>query len=124
MLLLQEFGGSVRFSASWRQTYMRHCGFDHWTSEVRLHRSVCSDLLYQPFLCATTPLRSAWISRDNIPRIDAANLTPAKFRARFEQRNVPVIITGVVSCFSNAQHALPARCIARPTAGISLMRAP
>ena len=93
--LSQEFGGDFRFSGNWRQTYVRRCSPREWTSSVRLSKPVCSDLLYQPWLCATTPLRREWLSRDNIPRIAADDLSRDVFREQFEQRNVPVIITGL-----------------------------
>ena len=92
----RSLGGDFRFSESWRQTYIRRCGRHDWTSSARLSKPVCSDLLYQPWFCATTQLRSEWLSRDNIPRIAADELTRDIFRAQFEQPNVPVIITGLV----------------------------
>ena len=99
----------MRFSKTWRQTYVRRCGHDGWSSNVRIHSAVCSDLLYQPWLCATTPVRSEWLERDNIPRISAADLTREEFRARFEETNTPVIITGLVSC-RRAPHVMRSSC--------------
>ncbi len=94
----------MRFSKSWRETYIRRCGHDQWSSNARIRSAVCSDLLYQPWLCATTAVRSEWLDRDNIPRISVAKLTRETFRARFEEPNLPVIITGLVSC-RRALHA-------------------
>ncbi len=98
VLPTQEFGGDVHFSKCWRETYIRRCGHDQWSRIARIRSAVCSDLLYQPWLCATTAARSDWLDRDNIPRISAAKLTRENFRTRFEEPNMPVIITGLVRC--------------------------
>ena len=55
-----------------------------------------SDLLYQPWFCATTDLQDEWLERDTIPRRPAAGLTLAQFRSEYEVPNRPVIITGLV----------------------------
>lgn len=61
-------------------------------------RNVFSDILYQPFLCATMPIQEEWLnSGEDIPRVSATTLTVEDFRNRFEIPNKPVIITDVVT---------------------------
>jgi hypothetical protein len=54
-----------------------------------------SDLLYQPWFCATTPLRPQWLQRDNLER--RADLSVDEFRELFELPNKPVVISDAVS---------------------------
>jgi len=53
-----------------------------------------SDLLYHPAWLARRGLDPAWLARDTLQR--CAGLGAAEFRARFEEPNVPVVITDVV----------------------------
>lgn len=97
---LQEHGGSFYFSGSWQETYLRHSGLAGGSAAVRHPLTVqgfYSDLLYQPWYCATTELQDEWLERETIPRRAAAGLTLAQFRAEYELPNRPVIITGLVS---------------------------
>jgi hypothetical protein len=58
---------------------------------------LCSDVLYQPHLCAA-PLTHFFRSTgalDNLPRADARGLTPAEFAARFAHTSTPVILDGL-----------------------------
>jgi len=57
-----------------------------------------SDLLYQPYFCATTPLREEWLGNNNVER--RSGLSLQDFRSQFEKPNRPVIITDVVSLVS------------------------
>eukprot|EP01138_Halocafeteria_seosinensis_P000852 gb/GECG01000875.1/.p1 GENE.gb/GECG01000875.1/~~gb/GECG01000875.1/.p1 ORF type:complete len:546 (+),score=65.82 gb/GECG01000875.1/:1-1638(+) len=61
-------------------------------------RNVFSDILYQPFLCATMPIQEEWLNNgEDIPRVSAKTLTVEEFRTRFEIPNRPVIITDLVT---------------------------
>ena len=96
---MQEHGGSFRFSGSWQESFLREAGLLSSDAAVRRQLSVkgfYSDLLYQPWFCATTELRDEWLQRDTIPRRSAAGLTLAQFHTEFEFPNRPVIITGLV----------------------------
>ena len=55
-----------------------------------------SDLLYQPFFCATTPLRAEWLECSNVDR--RCGLSLHEFRQQYEEPNQPVIVTDVVGC--------------------------
>lgn len=57
-------------------------------------QGIFSDLLYQPWLCATAPLRSSWLQIDNLER--RSRLSPPEFREEYERPNRPVVLTDVV----------------------------
>ena len=57
-------------------------------------RGLYSDLLYQPFFCATTPLRAEWLECSNVDR--RCGLSLHEFRQQYEEPNQPVILTDVV----------------------------
>lgn len=54
-----------------------------------------SDLLYQPWLCATLDVDSAWLEVENIDR--RHDLSLEEFKKEYEIPNIPVIITDVVT---------------------------
>ena len=101
---VQEFEGRFRFRGSWRRTYLaahapgkRGQQLEAAPQPGRPLRvaGLYSDLLHKPHWLATRALDAAWLARDTLPR--AAGLSAAEFRARFEEPNVPVVITDVVS---------------------------
>lgn len=101
---VQEFEGRFRFRGSWRRTYLAaHAPGKHGQQldapplpgrPLRV-AGLYSDLLHKPHWLATRALDAAWLARDTLPR--AAGLSTAEFRACFEEPNVPVVITDVVS---------------------------
>lgn len=54
-----------------------------------------SDLLYQPWFCATTDILQEWLEVDNIDR--RRGLSPEAFRQEYELPNRPVLLTGAMS---------------------------
>lgn len=64
-----------------------------WRRQVR---GFFSDVLYQSWHFAHTPLAAEWLEHDSIPRRDASQLTLQQFQEDFEAPNRPVIITGEV----------------------------
>ncbi|KXZ56047.1 hypothetical protein GPECTOR_2g1599 [Gonium pectorale] len=65
-----------------RQRYLRVKGF-------------YSDLLYQPWFCATLEPPADWLEIDNIDR--RSGLTPEQFRAEYGAPNRPVILTDAMA---------------------------
>lgn len=59
-----------------------------------------SDLLYQPWYCATTPIRPEWLQRDNLER--RKGLSMDDFQKEFELPNRPVVISDAVSGSSSS----------------------
>ena len=59
-----------------------------------------SDLLYLPWMCVTQPVDPAWLTTDNITRVDAHTLSQAVFRERFETPNLPVLIRGATDSWT------------------------
>lgn len=53
-----------------------------------------SDLLYQPWFCATTPIRQEWLQRDTLER--RSGLSVEDFREQFEIPNRPVVLSDAV----------------------------
>ncbi|GLC43738.1 hypothetical protein PLESTB_000903100 [Pleodorina starrii] len=58
-------------------------------------RGFYSDLLYQPWFCASLEPPADWLRVDNIDR--RSGLTPEQFRSEYEIPNRPVILTDVMS---------------------------
>ncbi|KAL6756934.1 JmjC protein [Haematococcus lacustris] len=50
-----------------------------------------SDLLYQPWHCATSPLPPHWLDKDNVDR--RQGLTAQQFREQYEETNRPVVLS-------------------------------
>ncbi|KAK9846311.1 hypothetical protein WJX81_001351 [Elliptochloris bilobata] len=96
-MALQECEGRFRFRGTWRRTYLaaRAAREPPPASPPLRAPGLYSDLLHKPHWLATRALDPAWLARDTLPR--AAGLSIAEFRARFEEPNVPVVITGVVN---------------------------
>ena len=95
-LVLHVFGGDFSFALSWKDTFGRCCRKQAYRPHVRRKfPGVYSDLLFQPWLCATLGIRKEWLDRCNIPR--RANLSVADFVAEYERPNRPVIVTDVAT---------------------------
>lgn len=93
---VQELQGSFQYSGTWRHTYITSRGLssqEQGNSSLHIQHFY-SDLLYQPWHCATTPLRPQWLERDTLER--RSRLSAADFRQLFEAPNKPVIITDQV----------------------------
>ena len=92
----QELQGNFQYSGTWRHTYITSRGLSSQGKGCSsLHiQHFYSDLLYQPWHCATTPLRPQWLERDNLER--RSMLSAADFRELFEALNKPVILTDQV----------------------------
>lgn len=96
--MTQEREGSFCYRGSWRETYLTSTGLaaadqQRFTS-LRVE-NFFSDLLYQPWFCATVPLSPEWLERDTLER--HSNLSAEEFRRLFEVPNKPVVITDQVS---------------------------
>jgi hypothetical protein len=67
----QELGGDFDWCGSWRETYLQHTAAPRYTPHSHRPLRVAglySDLLHQPWLCATVELQPAWLEVDNIDR--------------------------------------------------------
>ena len=103
VLTLEELGDSDRtlcFRRTWKLT-LRAALTSGASEQERTWRPVTvqgifSDLLFQPWLCSSG-IDPRWMSSDNIPRRDAADLSRDAFVTEFEGPNQPVIITGLVN---------------------------
>lgn len=95
---LQEFEGSFRYSGSWQHTYLTAAGLTEPGSQPSRAplkvQGFYSDILYQPWFCATTPIREEWLERDNLERRSGLNLED--FRQHFELPNRPVVLSDAV----------------------------
>jgi hypothetical protein len=93
----QELEGSFTFMGSWKETLLS-AQVPGWRGKPPRLKvpGFCSDLLYQPWLCARTPMRGEWLQRDTLPRRSGTLLSLSRFREEFEVPNRPVIITDVV----------------------------
>ena len=99
---MQECEGRFTFKGTWRLTYLSLIAKPETTAactakSALLVTNFYSDLLYQPFLCASIRLPDSWLSNSNIPK--RSKLSLAEFREQYETTNQPVVITDVVSSF-------------------------
>lgn len=103
-LVLEEFGGEFEFTGNWHETFAIH---KQQRQQQQQHVSprhkplritnFYSDRLFQPWYCASSPFLSSWLKHDNIPREQQQQLTLDQFIEKYESRNQPVILSGVVS---------------------------
>ena len=93
----QELQGNFQYNGTWRHTYIASRGLSSQeTGHSSLHiQHFYSDLLYQPWHCATMPLQQEWLKRDNLER--RSKLSAADFRELYEAPNKPVILTDQVN---------------------------
>ncbi|RHY87281.1 hypothetical protein DYB35_009556 [Aphanomyces astaci] len=109
-LVLVEFGGDFVARPTWRESYIATSAsaiLTRPTSRVSV-QGFYSDLLFQPFYCAQTPLTllsaASMLKSNTIPRVDGATLSVADFKATYEQPNLPVIMTNVVTTWPALSH--------------------
>lgn len=86
------------YEKTWKMTYIKTV----YGERMRLMQGTSiqvnhfySDLLYQPWFCATLDIDDSWVRVDNIDR--RSNLTVDEFRRLYEEPNKPVIITDIVT---------------------------
>eukprot|EP00884_Botryococcus_braunii_P021807 jgi/Botrbrau1/830/Bobra.0352s0027.1 len=102
-LVFEEFEGSFCYRSDWRRTYIT----TKWpwaqvsNGPPLSVQGIFSDLLYQPWLCATTPLLPSWLAVDNLERRSQISLT--EFREQFERPNRPVILSNAVGSWTAVQ---------------------
>ena len=96
--MTQELEGSFHYRGSWRETYLTSTALvaadKQGFTSLRI-QNFFSDLLYQPWYCATVPLCPTWLERDTLER--RSQLNAADFRRLYEIPNMPVVITDQVS---------------------------
>ncbi|CAI5725327.1 unnamed protein product [Hyaloperonospora brassicae] len=97
VLVLEELGARFQPESTWKATYLK----SKYGDNVRLGAPICvqgmySDLLFQSFYCAATPIEETWLAVENVARRSANDLTLEAFRHEFERPNVPVIITDAI----------------------------
>ncbi|EKX49962.1 hypothetical protein GUITHDRAFT_67304 [Guillardia theta CCMP2712] len=94
-LALNYLQGDFQFADSWKSTLGRKLLGKRFPGHRPLTvKGLYSDLLFQPWLCATVGVLPEWLEVSNIERRD--NLTLESFIDEYERRNRPVIVTDVV----------------------------
>ncbi|ETV95614.1 hypothetical protein H310_11044 [Aphanomyces invadans] len=102
-LVLEKYGGAFLERTTWREAYIATStpSFTPPSARRVSVQGFYSDLLFLPFYCAHTPLTllstHAMLKVNTIPRVDGSMLSVADFKAKYEQPNVPVILTNVVT---------------------------
>lgn len=94
---MQEYEGRFRFKGSWKATYLSASieGYEAARTPQLRVQGMYSDLLYQPHVCATTPILPEWLAVSNVDR--KAGLSVEQFRQQYEEPNIPVILTDQAS---------------------------
>lgn len=85
------------YEKTWKWTYVKAMYPEYDLSVVGGNIRVdhmYSDLLYQPWLCATLDIDESWTAVDTIDR--RCNMSLEEFRREYEEPNKPVIITDIV----------------------------
>lgn len=85
---------------TWRAAYVGSAtavGTRRPAAGLRTAVRVYSDALYKSFVCAVRDLKSTWVSRETIARVDARGLTAAEFMQRFEKCSRPVVLEGAAA---------------------------
>jgi hypothetical protein len=95
-LLLEDVGGQFDFKGTWKQTY-QHCKRPDFAVVPKplVLDDFFSDLLFQPWYCATVGIKPEWLEVDNIDR--RSNISVVEFIDQYERPNRPVIITDAVT---------------------------
>ncbi|KAI8464575.1 MAG: hypothetical protein J3K34DRAFT_388468 [Monoraphidium minutum] len=88
-------GGMQSWHGSWRETYLAHTqrGYKPGSHRPLQVCGLYSDLLHQPWVCASMELMPEWLEVDNVDRVSGLSL--ADFITRYELPNRPVVITDV-----------------------------
>lgn len=104
-LTLRFDNSNVRFSSSWKQTYVQHharmlnkCG-DFFLHKPISVRGIYSNLLHRSWACVSCDLESAcpgFYNDCGIQRKDARELSIDDFISQFERPNIPVVISNCV----------------------------
>lgn len=95
-LVLTDLGNNFEFAESWKETYRIAKAPQFALKHVPIMvNDFFSDLLFQPWYCASVGIRPEWIEIDNIER--RRNLSVQQFIAEYESKNKPVIITDCVT---------------------------
>lgn len=100
-LMLRACKGNFMFHKTWKDTYAQHfsiCGPIPCHNPIKVD-GIYSHALHQSWLCRNIDLESQCkgFHFDNIPRRDQNNLSNLEFIEKFELKNTPVIITGIVN---------------------------
>ena len=85
------------YEKTWKMTYVRTMHAqqsENVTGSCIVVDHFYSDLLHQPWFCATLDIDESWITVDTIER--RSNLTLEEFQQSYEDLNRPVIVTDVV----------------------------
>lgn len=71
-------GGMQSWHGSWRETYLLHTqrGYVAGSHKPLVVTGLYSDLLHQPWLCATMELLPEWLEADNVDRCGAVRRRP------------------------------------------------
>ena len=93
----EELETHWRFKHTWQHTYLRASSkiSQGHAAKRRQVQGFYSDLLYQPWHCASVPLHKSWLKRDTIDR--RADLSVEEFKLQYEAPNKPVILQHAVS---------------------------
>lgn len=95
-MMMQMKDTQWEYAGSWKHTFVstRYPNFVPAGKRTMKAPGLYSDLLYQPWLCATVDIDETWLDVENIDR--QSNLTVEEFKTKYEIPNKPVIITDIV----------------------------
>ncbi|CCI45803.1 unnamed protein product [Albugo candida] len=92
-LVLEELNGGFSIQKTWKSSYIcTKAGTTQWKIAKIQVPGLYSDVFFQSFYCAQTPIRAEWLCVETLDRIDASSLPMSKFTELYDIRNRPVIL--------------------------------
>lgn len=105
----------AQFKYSWRHTFIKLASGNPYQPKSYIDsKPFFSDVLFLKWRCLHTPIHEDWLRHDDVPCIDARNVSVHEFRQSFEDPSLPVVIRGLVDkwpAFQNwTRQGLQKRC--------------
>ena len=91
-------GLGIQYCKTWKDTYVKMLGrFTNYHKPLIIP-GIHSNLLHRSWACYSCDLNTACpgFNNQDIPRVAATDLTPENFLLDYEEKNVPVVVTGAV----------------------------
>ena len=99
-LVVKRFNQGFTYFASWKDTYAFNAASEYRTAIVPLTvEGLYSDVLYDPWMMATTPIAPHWQGNNNMEVVSTA-ISPVEFRQRFELPSRPCKLTQLVATWT------------------------
>nr|CCA20147.1 histone arginine demethylase putative [Albugo laibachii Nc14] len=96
-LVLEELNGKFSPKKTWKSSYICTKVEAQWKEATIQVTGLYSDVFFQSFYCAQTPIRTEWLCVESLDRIDVSSLPLSEFTKRYDRGNRPVILENAIS---------------------------